>query len=163
MDVRYCYNPISRLMQQARTDTADVTRALNHHARLGRRHPESLDGFVDHKQYSASGSFATAGRATQIYRLARVHRRNGVARVHGVSVHNPGHGLLVGVHVRSRHVLFWSNEVEQLGGITARHAFQLIQAASARTSSRLTSGAYRIPPLAGPRAKLCWTRKPSKT
>jgi hypothetical protein len=43
------------------------------------------------------------------------------------------------------------------GMLTTEH-FQVIQAASARTSSMLTSGAKRIPPLHGPRRKLCCTR-----
>ncbi len=43
---------------------------------------------------------------------------------------------------------------------TAAH-FQVIHMASALTSLRVTPWWYRIPPLAGPRAKLCWTRYPS--
>src|SRR5213082_3462352 len=48
-------------------------------------------------------------------------------------------------------------------GIFTMAHFQVIQLARARTSSRVTSGAYRIPPLAGPRAIECCTRKPVKT
>ena len=48
-------------------------------------------------------------------------------------------------------------------GIFTTAHFHVIQLASARTSSRFTSGAYRNPPLAGPRAIECWTRKPVKT
>ena len=46
--------------------------------------------------------------------------------------------------------------------LTTAH-FQVIQAASARTSSSDTSGANRMPPFAGPRAIECWTRYPVKT
>jgi len=36
--------------------------------------------------------------------------------------------------------------------------FHVIQDASARTSSSVTPGSYRTPPLAGPRTTLWWTR-----
>jgi len=36
--------------------------------------------------------------------------------------------------------------------------FIVIHVASALTSSRSTSGWYRIPPLCGPNVELCWTR-----
>ena len=48
------------------------------------------------------------------------------------------------------------------GMLTTAH-FQVIQAARALTSSSVTSGAKRIPPLLGPREMLCWTRYPVKT
>src|SRR6202034_2435004 len=48
------------------------------------------------------------------------------------------------------------------GMLTTAH-FQVIQAASARTSSSETSGAKRMPPLAGPLAMECWTRYPVNT
>src|SRR5260370_598945 len=48
------------------------------------------------------------------------------------------------------------------GILTTAH-FQVIQEASASTSSRVTSGAKRMPPLAGPRAIECCTRYPVKT
>src|SRR5208337_917387 len=48
-------------------------------------------------------------------------------------------------------------------GIFTTAHFHVIQLASARTSSRVTSGAYRIPPLHGPRAIECCTRKPVNT
>ena len=40
---------------------------------------------------------------------------------------------------------------------------QVIQVASARTVSRVSCGWKRMPPLAGPRASLCCTRKPRNT
>ena len=43
-------------------------------------------------------------------------------------------------------------------GIPAIAVFHVMRDASARTSSRSTSGWNRTPPLYGPRAPLCWTR-----
>ena len=48
------------------------------------------------------------------------------------------------------------------GTSTSAH-FQVIHIASARTSSRSVWGWKRRPPLAGPRATLCWTRYPENT
>ena len=48
-------------------------------------------------------------------------------------------------------------------GISTIAVFQVMSSASARTSSMSTSGWKRIPPLYGPRAPLCWTRKPENT
>src|SRR3712207_8197946 len=50
---------------------------------------------------------------TTLFRsLARDDGVNGVARVHGVCVHDPRHRLLVGIHVGRGHVLLRPDEVE---------------------------------------------------
>src|ERR1022692_676812 len=48
-------------------------------------------------------------------------------------------------------------------GMLTTANFHVIQEARARTSSSVTSGAKRMPPLPGPRAMECWTRCPVKT
>ncbi len=48
-------------------------------------------------------------------------------------------------------------------GMSATAHFQVIHVASARTVSIVSAGWKRMPPLLGPRASLCWTRKPWKT
>src|SRR5438046_9627205 len=47
-------------------------------------------------------------------------------------------------------------------GMSAMLHFQVIQHARALTSSRVTLGWQRIPPLEGPRASLSWTLYPVK-
>ncbi len=47
-------------------------------------------------------------------------------------------------------------------GMSTTAHFQVIHMASARTVSRVSCGWKRMPPLDGPRASLCWTRKPRK-
>src|SRR4029079_4027999 len=79
----------------------------------------------DNKKYAATSRLTPPRRAAEIDRLSSDHRGNGVARVHRVGAHDPRHRLLVRIHVGSRHVLFWPNEVEQLCGITPRHALEL--------------------------------------
>src|SRR6266702_572660 len=48
-------------------------------------------------------------------------------------------------------------------GIFTTAHFHVIQLASARTSSSVTSGEYRMPPFEGPRAIECCTRNPVNT
>jgi hypothetical protein len=64
-------------------------------------------------------------RAADVDRLAGHHRGDRLAHVHRVGVHHPGHGLLVGAHVRRGHVLLRPDELHQLGGVAAGHALQL--------------------------------------
>ena len=54
MYVRYRYNLVARFMHELRADSANVSRALNHHTGFRGRHLESLDCFVDDKKYSAA-------------------------------------------------------------------------------------------------------------
>ena len=57
-------------------------------------------------------------------RLAGHDGGHGLAHVHGVGVHHPGHGLLVGVDVGRGNVFFRPDELDQLRGVAAGHALQ---------------------------------------
>ena len=57
--------------------------------------------------------------------LAGHHRGLRVARVHGIGVHDPGHGLFIGIHVGRGNVDLRPDEIEQLRGVAARDALQL--------------------------------------
>ena len=48
-------------------------------------------------------------------------------------------------------------------GMSTTAHFQVIHIERARTVSTVSCGWNRMPPLLGPRASLCWTRKPRKT
>ena len=120
-------------------------------------------------------------------RLAGDDARHGVAAVHRDGVHDPGHRLGVGTDIGRRDVGVGADDALELGreaagqGLELLRAhraadrrsrrpwrrrtgrrpgphFQVIHMASARTSSRSVRGWNRRPPLAGPRATLCWTR-----
>ena len=45
--------------------------------------------------------------------------------VGGVSVHDPGHGLLVGAHVGRGNIGFWADEGEKFVGETSGEGFEL--------------------------------------
>ena len=57
-----------------------------------------------------------------LMRLAGDDRRDGLAHVHGVGIHHPGHDLLVGVDVGGGNVFFRPDEFDQFGGVAAGHA-----------------------------------------
>src|SRR5215510_351783 len=112
-------------MEQPRAYAAHISRSLHDYTRLARRHLESLAGFVDNKQYAAAGSLAPARGAAEVYWLPGYHCVNGVPRVHRVGVHDPGHGLFVGVHVRSGNISLRSDEVAKLCRVASCHPFEL--------------------------------------
>ncbi len=121
------------------------------------------------EQHAAPGRFATSERAAQLERLAGDHRGLGAPLVHRVGVHEPRHHLFVGVDVRSRDVALGTEQIRQVGrvatgqsfefalrqfardrtrsrpcrrrtGMLTTAHFQVIHAASASTSSSVTSG-----------------------
>ena len=81
----------------------------------------ALDGVED----AAAGGFVAAQRSAQADGLARDHAGNGIALGHAVGVHDPGHGLRVGVDVGRGNVLLRPDERQNRAGVAARHPFQL--------------------------------------
>ena len=75
--------------------------------------PKCLRRFDDHVNDAAAGRFAPAERAADRHRLARDDLRHGMALVLGIGVHDPRHHLLVGSHIRRRHVDFRSDEIQR--------------------------------------------------
>src|ERR1051326_1141755 len=141
MNVRYCYNFVTGLVHQLRADATNISRALHDYASLARRHLESLDAFVDDKQYAATGRFTPACRAAQVDWLARHHCVDRMARMHRVGVHEPSHSRLVGVHIGSGNVLLRSDEIEQLCCVTPRHALELTHGHLLRVTDDAALGA----------------------
>ena len=86
--------------------------------------PSFFTAWPDDQHDAASGGFTASARAADLDRLAGDDGGDGLAHVHGVGVHHPGHGLLVGVDVRGGHVLFRADDLDQLGGEAAGHALQ---------------------------------------
>src|ERR1043166_120854 len=122
VNVRYRYNLITRLVNQSRADTTNISRALHDNACLGGGHLEPLDRLVDNKQYAATGRLSPARRTTQVDWFTGYHCGDSVTRVHRIGVHDPGHGLLVGIHVGGGHVLLRSDEVQEFSRVAAGHA-----------------------------------------
>ena len=104
---------------------ADVAEALNDDAAAVDGQVEIAQALVADHHDAAAGGLDAAARAADVERLAGDDAGDGVAHVHGVGVHDPGHGLLVGVDVGRGNVFFRSDEVDDLGGVAAGHALQL--------------------------------------
>ena len=86
-----------------------------------------LQGFVADDHDAASGGFAASSRAADVHRLAGDDGGDGLAHVHGIGVHDPGHGLLVGIHVGRGNIFFRPDEFDEFRGVAARHAFEFAE------------------------------------
>ena len=103
---------------------ADVAEALDDDRGFGGDHVEVLDGLTGDDGDAAASGFATTARAAERDGLAGDDGGNGLADVHGVGVHDPGHGLLVGVDVGSGDVFFGADELDESCGVATGHAFE---------------------------------------
>ncbi len=104
---------------------ADVAEALNDDAAAFDGHAEVLHRLVADDGDAAAGGLAASARAAEVDGLAGDDGVDGLAHVHGVGVHDPGHGLLVGAHVGGGNVFFGADEFDELGGVAASHALEL--------------------------------------
>ena len=110
---------VSRLGHQACGVRADVAETLHNHAGRVAIETELLDGLLAHDQDAPSSGLATAARSADVDGLASNYRRDRLPHVHGIRVHDPSHGLFVGIHVGCGNVFFGTDKFEQLGGIAA--------------------------------------------
>ena len=132
----------ARLAQELRGDAADVAEALYRDGRAFKRHAGILAGLLRDEQDAASGRLEAAAAAADRHRLAGDDAGDGVAVHHAVGVHDPGHDLRVGAHVRRRDVFVRADEDADLGGEASCQALQLAVAES--------FGSTITPPLAPP-------------
>jgi len=103
---------------------AYVAEALDDDAAAFDGHAEELHCFVaDDGDAAASGLLASA-RAAEVDGFAGDDGVDGLAHVHGVGVHDPGHGLFVGAHVGGGDIFFRSDEFDEFGGVAAGHALE---------------------------------------
>src|SRR5580704_12850778 len=115
---------ISRFGHQAGSIRTHITKTLYDDPRLIAVEPQFFHRLIAHHEHAASGGLAPSARSADVDRLARHHRRYGLAGVHRISIHHPRHDLFVGVHVGRGHILFRSDEFEQLRRVAPRHALQ---------------------------------------
>ena len=101
-----------------------------------RSQPSRGAGALDHHHDAGAGRLRPEDRAADRDRLAGDDLRDGVADLHRVRVHHPGHRLLVGRHVGRRDVLLRADHRQELGGEAARDRLEL----AARTARAGRSG-----------------------
>ena len=102
----------------------DVAEALHYHAGLGVIQTESAQRLHGDDHAAAAGGLGAAARAAQRERLAGNHGGGGLALVHRVGIHDPGHGLRIGVDVRRGHVAVRTDDVHDFGCVAAGDALQ---------------------------------------
>ena len=105
---------------------ADVAEALDDRGRFGRRDAHRVEGAKGEKGDAVAGRLAPAQSAAGADRLAGHDLGDGDALVHRVGVHEPGHHLLVGAHVRRHHVDPRADEGDHLLHVAARQVLELV-------------------------------------
>ena len=116
------------LADQPGRDRAGVAEALDRDARLRQVHPEVARRLDDGVDAATGRRLVAALGAAEADRLAGDDARDGVARVHRIGVHHPGHDLGVGVDVRGRDVLLGADQDLDLGEEAAGQALELLLA-----------------------------------
>src|SRR5579859_527762 len=111
-------------MEEAGGNRTGITIPLNAHARAFERHTDMFRRLAGHKQDACSGGIVTAFAAADRKRLARDDRRDGVALVHGIGIHDPGHHLRVGVDIRRGNIAVRANDDRNFGSIAAGEPFK---------------------------------------
>ena len=84
-----------------------------------------LAGALDGVEDAAAGGLVAAQRSAQADGLAGDHAGNGIALGHAVGIHDPGHGLRIGVDIGRGNVLLRPDERQNRAGVAARHPLQL--------------------------------------
>src|SRR6266700_1449566 len=96
-----------------------VAEALNDDACGLALHAELLERFFTDNHDAATSRFSAAARASNIDGFSSHNGSHGLAHVHGVGVHHPGHSLLVGSHIGRWNIFFRAQKFNQFSGITA--------------------------------------------
>ena len=101
---------VSRLGHEARGVGTDVAKTLDDDARGLAVESELFNGLLADDKDAASGGFAATAGAANVDGLAGDDGGHGLAHVHGVGVHDPRHGLFVGIDVGGGDVFFGADE-----------------------------------------------------
>ena len=134
---------VAVLHHQAGGVRAHVAEALDDHPAAVDGHLQVAQALVADHHHAAAGGFNPPARAADVERLARHHAGHRLPHVHGVGVHDPRHGLLVGVHVGRGHILLRPDELDDLRGVPARHALQFALAHLLRVADHAALGAAK--------------------
>ncbi len=104
---------------------ADVAEALDGDGGALEVHLQGLGGLADAERDAAAGGLLAPLGAADVHGLAGDDGGDGVALVHGVGVHEPRHGLGVGVDVGGGDVDLLADDDLDLGEVAAGEALQL--------------------------------------
>ena len=128
-------------------DRADLPEALDDAALSRQRPAEPLARSLRHHHHARAGRLRAKDGAPDRDRLPGHDLGHGIALLHRVRVHHPGHRLLVGGHVRRGDVLLRPDHGHHLGGEAPGQALELggstarAGCSGRRPSPRRTGGA----------------------
>src|SRR6266851_6014975 len=94
-DIREPDDFVAGFLHEVRGHGANVAEALNDDAAALLLDSQLGQRFIAANHHAAAGGFFPSARAAQLDGLASHHGGGGLAEVHRVSVHDPGHGRLV--------------------------------------------------------------------
>src|SRR5258708_4715396 len=122
--LNHTYYFVAGLRHQECAIRSHIAKALHDNARALRPQAQFFDGLIADDHDAAPSRFTTPTRSTHVDWLTGDDRSDGLAHVHGVGVHHPGHGLFVRIDVRSRHIFFGANEFHEFSCVPPGHALQ---------------------------------------
>ena len=111
---------------------ADIAEPLDDRGRVGRRDVQGVQRAKGEEGHAVTGRLAPAERAAGADRLAGDDLRHGHALIHRIGVHEPGHHLLVGAHVRRHDVRPRPDEGNHLLHVAAAEVLELLGLERAR-------------------------------
>ena len=127
--------------QQTRGHAAHVAEALHDDLLAPQLLAQALGRLVEHVDDAAPGGLAPARGAAHDDRLAGDDPGHALALGHGVGVHHPGHGLLVGAEVGGGDVEIGADHEDDLGGVAAGEVLPLARRELARVAADAALGA----------------------
>ena len=113
----------AQFLQQLGTVGTHVAKPLHDYPRSLNGHTQVLEGIASGKHHSAAGGLPTAQASANLDGLAGNHSRHRIAFGHAVGIHDPGHGLGVGVDIGGRNVGLRADQHDDLAGETPGQAF----------------------------------------
>src|ERR1700681_1738426 len=115
---------VAGFVKKSRGHRTDIAKPLNDDARVHPEHTEFSERSVAIDEHASPRGFVTATRSSEVDGFAGDDGGLGVPYVHGIRVHDPGHGLFVGAEIGSRYVALRTEPLDELSGIPARDALQ---------------------------------------
>jgi hypothetical protein len=119
-------DPAAAILEEFGRVAADVAEALNRDGRFIRAQTH-LGHLVERAdRYAAARRFDSPARTADLQRLAGYDAGHVLAHVHRVGIHEPRHDLRRGIDVGRRHVFVGADDLDELGRVTARDAFEFV-------------------------------------
>jgi hypothetical protein len=97
-------------MHERSSHRPHIAKPLYHNARPLYRHLLQGASFLHTVHHPSTGSLPPPQGPTDDDGLAGDHARHGIANLHAVSIHDPGHGLFVGIDIRGEDVNLWADD-----------------------------------------------------